>query len=323
MPEPRPRPPVGVVAWWCLMEARPSVQLMFLLRVLSGWALTASWPLDVPIAPLAIGLFAWFCVVVSGYLLNGVTDIREDRANASRRPIARGDLPPELAAWIAVVVAVLGVLAGLATSWWLAALALCAMPLGWLYSVPSWRLKRHSLGVVASILVGIALTYYAGAVIAAAQAAAGGDPSAAGLPYPGTELLVFAAALALWTALVGGTTKDLPDQVGDRAAGTRGWLAGWGERRFRYAVSAAALLLAVGFVALAGWVASRLLPSAAVLLAGAGVVTGLLLAPLRRARRAGSSAPARSRAAQRRPYRGFMVAQYVAHLALVANVVAG
>lgn len=305
------------VAWRCFLEARPSVQLIFLLRLLSGWALTVTGTATVtatgtaatPVRPLVTGGAAWFGVVTAVYLRNGASDVREDRVNAGRRPIARGLLPPAVAARVAWVLAGFGVVAGFATAPLLGLLALGFVAAGWLYSVPPWRLKRRSTGVAVTVLVGLALTYYAGSVIATAPPSPGWH-----VPPVGGELLVFGGALTLWAALVGGTTKDLPDLAGDRAAGTRSWLAVWGERRFRYAVSAIALAIGAGFVAAAGQLAPRLLPPAAALFLGAVTVAMLLLTPL-------SSGSAR--AGRRRPYRAFMVTQYVAHLALAATVVQG
>jgi len=75
----------------CCSEARLSVQMVFVLRFAVGAVSTA----QLPQAPwrTVLGMAAWWCAVSCAYLLNGVTDVREDRANGSRRPIARGDLP--------------------------------------------------------------------------------------------------------------------------------------------------------------------------------------------------------------------------------------
>lgn len=278
------RQPVPVLVWWCFREARPTVQIVFLLRVLSGWALTQ--PTE---PPPATGLAAWFCVVMAVYLLNGLRDLQEDRANASPRPIARGALPVRTARQAMWTLAGCGMLLGFATSAWLGLLAVTGLGLGWLYSVPRWRLKRRSLGTVTVALTGIWLTYYAGAAME-------------GRPRVGPELLAFGGAMSLWAGLVGATTKDLPDLAGDRSAGIRSWPMVWGVRRFRVMVSAMALLVGAGFGLAALLVADRLLAPAAVLLAGAVAVAAAL-------HRAGPL---------RRPYRAFMATQYAAHLVLLS-----
>jgi 4-hydroxybenzoate polyprenyltransferase len=291
---------VLTVAWHCLLEARPTVQVVFQLRLLSGWTLAMMWPGHVSIRPLLVGIVAWFCVIMAIYLLNGVSDQREDRLNASRRPIARGWLAGSTARRVAWLLAGAGVLAGSVAAIPLGALALLGLVVGWLYSAPSWRLKRRSIGTVAVALTGMGITYYAGAVIAAAHA-----PGSPYLPQLGVELVVFAAALSLWAALIGGTTKDLPDVVGDRQVGTRSWVLVWGEQRFRRVVSVIAVLIGASFGVAAIRLAPVLLPVAAVLFAGALAVSALLLVPERFGKRA--------------PYRAFMSTQYAAHLVLLTR----
>jgi 4-hydroxybenzoate polyprenyltransferase len=310
MRTPAGRLPVLSVAWLCFQEARPIVQGVFMLRLLSGWALTVGDPERGSLALLVAGAAAWSCVVMSIYLLNGVSDQQEDRINRSPRPIARGLLAGGTAERVAWVLAAGGVVGGFAAAGPLGLLALASLAVGWLYCVPSWRLKRRSLGTAASALTGIALTYYAGAVIAVAQSAGGSAGVVVRLPAVEVELLVFGSALSLWAALVGGTTKDLPDVAGDRAAGTRSWAVVWGQQRFRWTVSAIALLIGAGSVVAAIRLAPALLPVVAMLLTGAVAVAVLLLAPVSRARR-----PAHRRS----PYRAFMATQYGAHLVLLAS----
>jgi 4-hydroxybenzoate polyprenyltransferase len=308
---------IGVLAWRCFLEARPTVQGAFLLRLASGWALTTTattWTGPGPVAALVTGSLGWCCVVMAIYLLNGVCDVSEDLVNASGRPIAAGLLPVRTAVRGVWLLAATGVLAGFATAVPLGVLAVLALGVGWLYSVPSWRLKRRSPGTAAAALTGIGLTYYAGAVIAAAQEAAELGPAVPAWPgwwWPAvsTELLVFAGALSLWAALVGGTTKDLPDLAGDRAAGARSWAVVWDERRFRAVVSVIALSVGGGSTAVAAGLVPRLLPPAAALCAGAAAVAVLLLAPV----------PSGRRWDQRVPYRAFMATQYVAHAVLLAD----
>ncbi|MFD2121936.1 UbiA family prenyltransferase [Streptomyces cirratus] len=121
----------------CWAEARPSVQLVFLLRFVVGTVSAAGLPQVT--GRTVLGLAAWWCAVACAYLLNGVTDVREDRANGSRRPIARGDLPVRTAAAVttllAVTALVLGGLAGSGVLGWVVGFLL----LGWAYSASPRR----------------------------------------------------------------------------------------------------------------------------------------------------------------------------------------
>jgi 4-hydroxybenzoate polyprenyltransferase len=300
---PNGRVPVIPVAWLCFQEARPTVQGVFTLRLLTGWALTVAWPDRGSARPLVAGVAAWTCVVMSIYLLNGVSDQREDRINGSRRPIASGRLASTTAGRVAWGLAAAGVLAGFAVSVPLGFLALTGVAVGWLYCVPSWRLKRRSVGAAVAALAGIGLTYYAGAVIATTPPV--------GVPPPvGVDLLVFGGGLSLWAALVGSTTKDLPDEAGDRSVGARSWLIVWGERRFRLVVSVIALLIGTGFGVGTVRLAPDLLPVAGALFAGAVAVAALLVAPVWR--------PG-CRVHRRSPYRAFMATQYATHLGLLSR----
>src|SRR2546423_11576812 len=74
-----------------LAEARPVVQVIFMLRFTAGAVLAD--PERTTVRPqFWAGAAAWYCATVAIYLYNGVTDVVEDRANHSRRPIAGGRL---------------------------------------------------------------------------------------------------------------------------------------------------------------------------------------------------------------------------------------
>lgn len=124
-----------------LVEARPVVQIVFLMRFTVGAAFSSHDLADG--THLAAGVLVWWLAVVAAYLVNGVLDVKEDRANGSARPIARGDLPERTAAMLTAVAAAGSLLLSLCVpglTVWVALLLL----LGWLYSAPPFPAKRWS-----------------------------------------------------------------------------------------------------------------------------------------------------------------------------------
>src|SRR5229473_3171268 len=84
-----------LIAGLCLAEARPSVLLITLLRFLAGAVLgAASGHGHGHLMAMAGGAVTIELAIFSCYLLNGLMDLDEDRINGSRRPLARGALPP-------------------------------------------------------------------------------------------------------------------------------------------------------------------------------------------------------------------------------------
>ncbi|MEU6353791.1 UbiA family prenyltransferase [Streptomyces sp. NPDC047072] len=283
--------PVLRLARLCLAEARPQVQGIFLLRFAVG--AVGALPAAADGGPAVVGAVAWWGAVVFAYLLNGVTDVAEDRANGSRRPIARGALPVRTAGWSAAAVAVaalgLSAAAGGGLVWWSAVF----LALGWAYSAPPLAAKRWSLSC-SVVVFGLGWTSYA------AGAAAAGS----GLDRVG---LVFAIALSAWMALVGAVVKDLSDAGGDAVGGRRTLAArrGLGAAR-RLAVLGAVLVGVGGPVASLVW-APVALAGTLPLAAGAGWVVTVCV------RTAGE----RDRHTRRGGYRAFMATQYAANLALL------
>jgi 4-hydroxybenzoate polyprenyltransferase len=275
-------------------EARPVVQIVFLLRFLTGLALVER---DAGILTWSIlaGAGSWSCVTASIYVLNGVSDVAGDRANGSTRPIASGRLPVDTALWTAVALATAGVALSAAVRGPAALLAVLMLALGWAYSMARNPLKKSMPGFMAVVTAGGLLTYLAGWVSVGER--------------PNRELLVFGLAMSLWMGL-GGSTKDLSDTDGDRAAGRRTWPVILGERKARIAMAASACTLGCGFFAAATRVAPGLVASSVVVLAGSVTLVAILLTPL-------SSG---NQWMRRRPYRMFMVTQYVAHLTLLGGI---
>lgn len=277
------------------MEARPVVQVVFLLRFAVGARLAprpegSSWP-----HPFAV--LAWWLAVVAVYLLNGVMDYGEDIANHSQRPIARGALPRSVAAALAAGAAI----ASMACSITAPGLVLCAamfLALGWAYSSPPWASKRTS-GTSALTVLGLGLSTYIGG-----WAAVGGRI--------GPGALVFATAGSVWMAGVGALLKDLSDIPGDQAAGRRTIAVRWGPDTARVVATAAALGVGcLGVAASLIW-APRTLAGTLPFLAG-----GLWLG-WSSTRSSAPPDPGGGRDAQRSPYRAFMITQYAANLLMLA-----
>jgi 4-hydroxybenzoate polyprenyltransferase len=280
--------------WLAWQEARPAVQVVFLLRFLTAVMLGARAHHGVPLS-IVVGAVAWACLVSAIYLLNGISDLACDRANGSSRPIASGRLDPETAARGVVGLTVTGLLLSALLGPVTVVLGAAMFTLGWAYSMSPRPLKKSMTGFLFAIVAGGLLTYYAGW-------------RAVGWP-PGTELLVFAPAMSLWMGL-GGSTKDLSDIEGDRIEGRSTWPVRLGDRAARALMAAGALSVGAAFLVTAIVYAPVLLSPAVVVATGAVVLTVLLHTPL-------SVGP---RAMRRRPYRAFMMTQYVAHLALTAHL---
>ncbi|MFH8348997.1 UbiA family prenyltransferase [Streptomyces sp. NPDC018045] len=274
----------------CLTEARPSVQIIFLLRFSTAFLLAEPAASAGP-AAFAVAAAAWTCATTYVYLINGVHDAPEDRLNSNGRPISSGRLSPERAKVIAWGLAALALLlAALGPVPYLTALVAAQLLCGYAYSAPRIALKRRTSTAVLCILALGGLTFAAG------WACAGGGSRAA-LP-----VLVFGTVMTLWMGAVGAMVKDLSDLAGDAAAGRRTALIRWGERRARMICAINPLLLGVAYTAVAATAVPVLLPSALLLLCGA-LATAALTATT-------SSSEPRNRS--RLPYRAFMFTQYAA-----------
>lgn len=167
---------------------------IFLLRFLAGASLAGTltnwWVWG--------SALIWGCAVWAVYLLNGITDVMEDRINFSSRPIARGALSPRTAAFgvaILTMLSLAGAFAAGSPSWWSVGSLLA---LGWLCSAPPLRLKRWPVGLVVVVVPAALLTFYAG------YETNGGKENQ-------LDILVFALVMALW----------MPDQRPLRCCGRR------------------------------------------------------------------------------------------------------
>ncbi len=279
------------LAW---REARPVVQAIFLLRFAAGAALgtAAGAHGTVNGSALLTAALGWVATTWAVYLLNGVADVVEDRANGKARPIARGELSRRSATAIVWALSVAGLGFAATVSATQVLLTASMLGIGWAYSLGPWPLKANLAGFVAAVTALGLLTYLAG------WSAAGGGRLTA-------PVILFGLMMSLWMGL-GGSTKDLADAEGDRLAGRKTLPVLLGDRGARAVMAIAASSVGWTFVVLCAIRAVGILPSAAVVFAGSAVLSGTVLTSLSRG----------SRSAERRPYRVFMVTQYCAHLAL-------
>ena len=286
-------------AGWCLVEARPSVLAVSLLRYLTGGVLAASeFAHGHPLRTLA-GAPIWELAVFAVYLFNGVMDTHEDRVNGSGRPIARGVLSPRLARRVAAGAAAAALMGSIALGIPSMAAIAAYLIVGYLYSGPPCYLKRQPIGsAVAAASLGPLMCY-------------GGLTAYAGDSWtlPGAGWLAVAAWTWLWMGLVGAPAKDLGDVIGDAAARRRTLPVMYGQSRVRLVVSISAVSLAIAFVVVSSRLSWWLAVPGAVMLAGAGAVALLSM-----------KQPLRSdRSHLRRPYRAFMVTQFAVYLAVIAS----
>jgi 4-hydroxybenzoate polyprenyltransferase len=279
----------------CVQEARPTVLGVFLLRYAASASIgmTATGHAD-PLRACA-GALSWGAAILFTYLFNGVMDVREDRINESRRPIAAGTLCRRAAARVAGAAAVLAVAVGGFLGIPVTVAVLMVLVIGWQYSAAPLYLKRHTSGTaVAGGALGF-LTYGAGYA------------GQAGWAHAGPTLLVFALTMSAWMGLVGAPAKDLSDIPGDAAAGRRTLAVVHGAAASRRAVVTGALVIAVAFLAVALRALPVLRPPAVAVACGAVAVVVVSLSGLSRG----------DRARRRRPYRAFMATQYTANLVLL------
>ncbi|QKW21377.1 UbiA family prenyltransferase [Kitasatospora sp. NA04385] len=268
------------------------VQIVFLLRFAVGAAFVSQGQADGP--HLAAGVLVWWLAVVAAYLVNGVLDVKEDRANGSARPIARGDLPERTAALLTAAVAAGSLLLSLyvpGLTPWVALFLL----LGWLYSAPPFPAKRWS-STCAVVVFGLGWTSFA-----AGAATTGGTLSPAGL--------VFATVMSAWMALVGAVVKDLGDAEGDAVGGRRTVAVRHGAGRARAVAAAGALLVGAGGVLAALVWAPLTLAGAVPLAVGAGCLVVQIV------RTAGDTGG--DRETRRSAYRVFMRTQFAANAAML------
>jgi 4-hydroxybenzoate polyprenyltransferase len=274
-------------------ESRPPVQIVFLLRMVAFTA--ASGGIGRLAGMGCLGVLGWSLLSMAVYVFNGISDVDGDRTNASTRPIARGELVPQVALEVTGVLAAAGLGLCALCSGRLVLLGLAALVLGGRYSAGRLPLKATTAGVTVSVCGGVLLCYAAGAAIA-------------GRTAPATA--VFGLAEAAWVGLCA-ATKDFSDVAGDRLAGRRTWPIVFGERGARRIVAACSTVLAAVFAGLAAVSTAGMTAAAGLAALGAlAVAAAVLLVPA-----------TGDRATRRRPYRTLMVTQYAVNATLLVGAV--
>lgn len=275
-------------------EARPQVQVMYLLRF--GTAALLTGGVAVLREPgVLLGGLSWLMAMWSVYTFNGVTDVVADRANQSSRPIARGALPADTAMASVYLLSGGALLLAALVSVPQTLLVVAVLAVGWAYSAGPRPGKETMSGFFAGVVLLGLLTFAAGAV------------STGRLPADRNTVL-FAVAMSAWMGCAG-STKDLSDVVGDRLAGRRTWPVVLGERRARLLIAACVQAVGWSFVVAGVLLRTDLVLAPVTVLAGAIVVAVALVNP------------PNARTHPRRPYRIFMTTQYVAHLVAMGEIV--
>jgi 4-hydroxybenzoate polyprenyltransferase len=216
-------------------EARPIVQVLYLLRFVVGGAVgIAAAGVSPSVSGIVLGAVAAVGASLYVYLLNGMTDLAGDRANGSRRPLATGALSvPTARVWL-VALLVVGLAAGFAVSVPVGVINAVNIVLGTLYSVGPRAAKTEALAASGVIGVGGFLAYLVGA------------SAWAGTIAP--QAVATSAVLGLWMG-VAGNTKDFDDAVGDAQAGRHTLPVVLGGRRAGLVIGTAALIAGAAAIA--------------------------------------------------------------------------
>lgn len=266
------------------LEARPVVQLVFLLRFIVGGSLSGS--IGFPDLGAIVGCLSWAAAVWFVYLLNGVSDIAGDRQNSSLRPLASGALDPHFAVNLCLILAAGSLLVATLVGYRHVLLVASMLILGMVYSLGSGAAKKSGalgLGVAAA---GALLTYLAGAESSGVRV----TPAA----------WWFALTAAAWIATAG-HTKDFGDEAGDIKTGRRTLPIVLGVRRARLLIAAGTLLVGLAAALIALYVPG--VPTLSLLLPGALAVAYQL-----------GRGKGTTRLVDKRPYRTFMLVQYAVNL---------
>ncbi|MER6379913.1 UbiA family prenyltransferase [Streptomyces sp. NPDC001127] len=291
------QPKLTSVLRMCVLESRPGVQALYVLRFLTAAVLGVTTGGGSAGMPLLVALVSWIFGNMFVYLLNGIMDVTEDRVNGSQRPIASGRLPVPQATRISVILAVISIMLTFLVPLESALVLVSHLALGWLYSGPPWYVKRNPFTAACVLIFAGVCCYSAGYW-------------ATGAGAPNMESVVFALGMSLAMGLVGVPVKDLSDIEGDRAAGRRSFPVLWGEQKARVVIFCLALITGLVFFATTLMAASRIIGAAIVTLLGFIAIGAIVLS------RAGRG----SRSNRRRAFRIFIVSAYCTHFVAICAV---
>ena len=223
---PSPNP---LVRFWHLnrmgrIEGAPMAGLLVLFGAVLGDG-TLDWR-------VFLGAFAMAAVAMNYvYLVNGVTDVDEDRVNSPSRPLVRGDVTLREANIYVKVLLALGVLYPffLHPTWSQRAIVWIILAMGVFYSLPPVRFKRYPPAATIYLVINFNLPIVLGHQLSGAT----GDWP----PYLFATLALFFANMPL---------KDIGDATGDAEVGIANWSNWLGQRGL---MGMAAGLSIAGFVA--------------------------------------------------------------------------
>lgn len=258
--------------------------------MLGGAFTSQGLPTVQEVTQLLLAAASMLAAVMCVYLLNGLSDINQDRINGSHRPLATGELAPSQ---VRLTIATL-VVADIATAFFLPpGVTICnamMIVLGLAYSGGPRPAKIHSTFSLLVAGTGATLPYLSAGLVMT------------GRPEP--QLVVTALLLGAWV-WAGGASKDLSDVGGDALAGRVTLPVKIGELRARRVIAGRLVFVA----AVAAGLSGIRLAAPAMLLTPACAALLLVVA-----RRAPTGTDRRS---ARGLYRAFMSTQYALNGALV------
>lgn len=276
-----------------ILEARAVIILVYVLRSLAGAFLTPWTPSVVTVIQLLGAIATMILSVTVVYLLNGLSDITEDRVNGSKRPLASGEISPRQVTYSIVVI--IGVLMALSPSLPLI-VSICnflMITLGFVYSMGPLPAKMHSAAGLTVAGAGAMLPYV--------------SSSAAVSGHVSLQAILTALLLGAWV-WAGGSAKDLSDVAGDAAAGRRTLAVRLGTRRASGIIAGRVAVVSLIGTALA---TMQLAPPA---LFFGPFCAALLVSVVATSR---SQRDLRTRRQERKLYRVFMSTQFILNGALI------
>jgi len=262
MSEPSVSPsPNPLVRFWHLnrmgrIEGAPMGGILMLFGAILG---AGTISLEVGLAAFALTAIAMNYV----YLVNGVTDVEEDRLNSPNRPLARGDVTVREGTIYVNVLLALGVIYPffLHPTWSQRGMVWLILGMGVIYSLPPIRFKRFPPLATIYLVINFNLPIVLGHQLSGAE---GALP-----PYLIATLLLFLANMPL---------KDIGDATGDAEAGIANWSNWLSQRGLMIMASSLSVIGAVvSWFFMPGLGTMRWAYAALVLLPAANIAVHLVL----------------------------------------------